>query len=576
MNLWNGRPIGGMKDYFYVLWTSPDIQPSPLFKFPTSQQDVDMIQRRFVQIGCDSLLQLDETSFRHAVSAGHVSTVQHMLSRNTSLPPDIVLNASCSTTSNAKMIRLCLHMGSNIHTVLSTEDTPLHLTLASHYCLSEDDCSENVQVLIDAGCNPSRHNLADETPIHLAVRNGFISVVEYLLTLHVPLPPDILLAAAESHKASMICLLASKQANVHAIKANGDTPLHRVLDTPWDNSEENLDCVKILINYGCNLCLPNAFGKTPFDVAVENGHLSVVQYLHSILDPPFSPGILLTIAGSIYSGRAPLIRFLIDEGAGLHITHPSGDTLLHLAMLAPEGTECLKRIKLLVNAGCDSHACNLAGETPFHIAARQGHIPVMEYFLSLGISVPSGIMLTQLDGNPHIPGPPPHYSVVRFLLKIGGDIHTVTKDGATLLHLSVKIYPEEDALELAKYLVYAGCIPHALNSLQKTPIHIAAQSGFTSVIKYLLSLDTELPSDILLTASASYSNIAPLIHYLIQEGANVSAATMEGDTPLHLVLSGGDEDDRLECVTILVHQEIYTLLNLLDSTYGGLVSSPST
>jgi hypothetical protein len=27
---------------------------------------------------------------------------------------------------------------------------------------------------------------------------------------------------------------------------------------------------------------------------------------------------------------------------------------------------------------------------------------------------------------------------------------------------------------------------------------------------------------------------------------------------------------------VQLHQEIYTLLNLLDSTYGGLVSSPST
>jgi ankyrin repeat protein len=514
--------------------------------FQPSQQDTDVAQRRFVQIGRDPSTQFDETSLRHAVSAGHVSTIQRMLSQNASFPPDIILDASRSTTSNAEMICLCLNMGSDVHTVSSTEDTLLHLTLTSLCRFSEDDCSENVQVLINAGCNPSRCNLAGETPLHLAVRNGFFSIAEYLFMQHVPLPPNILLSASKSHKASVVCLLVSRGADVHAIAANGDTPLHRVLHESLAIWEENLDCVKVLINSGCNPCLPNALGKTPFDIAAENGHLPVVQYLHSILNSPFSPGILLSVAGSGSSGATPLIRFLIDKGAGLHVTNPSGDTLLHLAMLVGWETECLKRIKIFVNAGCDPHACNLAGETPFHIAARQGYIMVMEYLLSLGISVPSDVMCTQLERE----GLRSHHSV-RFLLDKGGNIHTVTKNGNTLLHLTANIYPEEEALELAKHLVHATrCIPGALNSLQETPLHIAARSGYTSVIKYLLSLDIELPPDILL--AAPHRLTVQVIHYLVEEGANVSIATTDGDTPLHLLLTRGDEDDILECVKILV------------------------
>ena len=417
--------------------------------------------------------------------------------------------------------------------------------------LSEDDHLENVQVLIDAGCNPSRYNLAGETPFHLAVRNGYIYIAEYLLALHVPLPPDILLAASESHEASTICLLTSKGADVHVIATNGDTPLHRALGTTVAVGGI-LDCVKVLINYGCNPCLTNAFGKTSFDAAAENGHLLVVQYLYSVLDSPLSPDILLSIVVTRPWATTPLIRFLIDKGAAIHATHPSGDTLPHLAMLAGWETECSKRIKLLVNAGCDPRACNLVGETPFHIAARQGQISAMEYFLSLGISAPSDIMLAQLEGGPHAPGP--RHSVVRFLLEKGGDAHTVTKNGDTLLHLAAKVYPEEEALELAKYLVHAGCIPHALNSLQETPLHIAARNGIPSVIKYLLSLDTELPPDILLAASTGYGTggQSEVIRYLVQEGANVSVTTAGGDTPLHLLLSRGNGDDCLESIKILV------------------------
>ena len=519
--------------------------------FAISQQDIDVIERRCVQIGCDPSTRFNETSLRHAVTVGHTSTVQCMLSQNTPFPPDIILDASRSMTSNAEMIHLCLNMGSDIHAVSSTEDTPLHLTLT--FVHSEDDCLENVQILIDAGCNPSRCNLAGETPLHLAVRNGFISIAEYLLALHVPLPPDILLAASESHKASIICLLTSQGANVHAIAANGDTLLHWILQDPQASSEDILDCVKVILNSGCDPYLPNALGKTPFDVAAENGHLLVVQYLHSTLDYPFSPGILLSITRSGSSGATQLIRFLIDKGADIHVTHPSGDTLLHLAMLVDSDleAECLRRTELLVNAGCDPRVCNLAGETPFHIAAREGHISVMDYFLLLGISVPSDIMLIRLE---RFRSYRDHYPVVRFLLENGGDVHSVAKNGDTLLHVAAIIYPEEDALQSAKYLVHAGCIPHALNSLQETPLHIAAQRGYTSVVKYLLSLDTELPPDILLTASLGYSNsnIAPLIHYLVEEGASVSATTTDGDTPLHLLLTQGEEYDLLECVKLLV------------------------
>ena len=516
-------------------------------------EDMDIIQRRLVQVGCDPSTRFDETSLRHAVSAGNVSAVQHMLSRNTPFPPDIILDASRSLAPDAEMIRLCLNMGCDVHTVSPAGDTPLHFVLDSFHHHSEADCSESVEVLIDAGCDPSTCNLAGETPLHLAVRNGFISIAEYLLALHVPLPPDILLAASESRKASMIHLIIRQGADVHVIAANGNTPLHRVLSNPWFIWEECLNCAKVLINFGCNPLLPNALGKTPLDVAAESGCLPVVQYLHSILNFPLSPDILLSVTGSRYSETTPVIRFLIDKAAGLHVTHPSGDTLLHLAMLGSQDTECLKRIKLLVNAGCDPCACNVAGETPFHIAARQGHVTVMEYLLSLGISVPSDVMLALLEKNaPRRFLHPSYYSVVRFLLEQGGDVHTIAKNGDTLLHLAAKMYPEEDALELAKHLVHAGCIPGALNSLQETPLHIAARSGFTSVIKYLLSLETELPPDILLVASTNHSSIVSLIRYLVQEGASVSATTTDGDTPLHLLLTRGDEDDRLECVKILV------------------------
>ncbi|KAG8215993.1 ankyrin repeat-containing domain protein [Butyriboletus roseoflavus] len=173
----------------------------------------------------------------------------------------------------------------------------------------------------------------------------------------------------------------------------------------------------------------------------------------------------------------------------------------------------------------------------------------MEYLLSLGISLPSDVMVTQLEGL----HPTPHLTIP-FLLDKGGDIHTVAKNGNTLLHVAAtKLYPEEYALGLTKHLVHAGCMPCVPNSLQETPLHVAARWGFISVIEYLLSLNITLPPDILLAASTGYPVDARVIHHLIQGGASVSVVTTNGDTPLHLVvLDSGVEDDCLECVKTLI------------------------
>ena len=524
------------------------------YNFWPSQQDMDEIQQRLVQTGRDPSIWFDKTSFCHAVFAGHISTVHDMLSLDVPFPPDIILDASASMMPNAEMIRLCLSIGSDVHAVsASTENTPLHLMLAFANGFSEYDGLESLRVLVDAGCDPSRCNLAGETPLHLAASNGYISIAEHLLALHVPLPPDILLAASESQNVLMICFIVNQGADVHAVASNGDTPLHRVLYPQY--SETKLNCVKVLIDAGCNPALPNANGETPFDIAVKAGDLQVVQYLHGILNSPFPPDILLSVGGrGLFRDASSLIRFFIDKGASIHVSYPNGDTPLHLAASLFCDRDRLKTFKLLVNAGCDPHVCNLAGETPFYVAARQEGIQSMEYLLSLGMTVPPDIMLSQLERD-HSSNRQRHHTV-RFLLDNGGDVHTVAQNGDTLLHLAATLHLEEDALELARHLVHAGCIPCQTNLKGETPLHIAAQHGSVSLVKYFLSLNIKLPPDILLAASIGYSDKAELIRYLVQEGAIVFAATADGDTPMHLLLKEthrvDKEYDRLECIKILI------------------------
>ena len=326
-----------------------------------SENDIDVIERRLVQLGYKPPPRFDEASLRCAVSEGHISTVRRMLSLKIPCPPDIILDASRSRHSNSTMTRVFLDMGCNVNVTSPIGDTPLHLVPQLH--LSEEDCFDSVKLLIDAGCNPSAHNLAGDAPIYVAAKYGYVSVVEYLLSMQVPLSPDILLIRPA---AALIRLLIRHGADVHAIAANGNTPLHFAIPPPWINKDGSLDCIGILIDAGCDPRLPNASGETVFDVAAENGHLPVVQYLLSI-NVPLPPAVLLHVVSGLHA--IPMIKLLIDKGADVRGTRPNGDTLLHLVMDATPEAECLKRIKILVSAGCDPRARNVRGRTPFHFAA---------------------------------------------------------------------------------------------------------------------------------------------------------------------------------------------------------------
>lgn len=495
-----------------------------------AEQDIDVIERRLIQIGSKPPPRSDEASIRYAVSQGHVATVKDMLAKDTTFPPDIILDA-CRERPNPTMIHLCLDMGGGVKVTSPNGDTPIHLVLDAQG--SEDGCLEWVQALVDAGRNPAVHNLAGDTPIHIAVRRAHLAVVEYLLSLHVPLPPNILLVTSTSRDSEVVAmirnLLVREGAGVHVIAANGDTTLHIAAGETWMTWDEHPEKARVLIDAGCDPCIPNASGETALDVAARSGHLPLVRYLLS-KNVRLQPGTLLSLFRSSRP-QTPMIKILVDHGADPHATDSYGNTPHHLALTTGVGRseqEYLETMKFLIGVGCNPRACNSGGRTPFYFAVGLRYVSIMEYLLSLGASIPPDIMLSQFEIT-IFPVPQRYYSATRFLLDKGGDIHAISPhDGGTLLHLAAKLKPEHDALELSQLFVDAGCNPLLLNSAHKTPLHIAAWKGYISVIDYYLSLEVPLPANILLAASEGYSSEkSQIIRYLISKGADVSMVTTD-------------------------------------------------
>ena len=265
-----------------------------------------------------------------------------------------------------------------------------------------------------------------------------------------------------------------------------------------------------------------------------------------------------------------MIRYLVQEGASISVATTDGDTPLHLLLTGDEEPDRLECVKILVDAGCDPCAQNLVGETPLHRAAKCGYSSILEYLLSQGVPLPHDILLASETP-----------MTLQFFLSKGLDLRGVAADGVTdlihrVLRANLDFRRKNDAVEFARILIGAGWDPVLRNSAGETVIHVAARFGNIDAIKFFVSQNVLLPSNILLAALSPPSDVSvgvndsyacqyhavPLICFLIREGASVNVAASNGDTLLHLAMRNFTHDQHIypppqqlswEVVEILLH-----------------------
>ena len=475
--------------------------------------------------GCDPL-EVDscgDTPLLIAVGQGYVSVARYLLTLGAHLPPDLLVTLKHYWwgQSISRMIRFLVENGANALAHTSDGDSVLHVVLQSLY--DDDEVLKAVRLLVGYGCNPLEANSRGNTPLHIAVEQNHLSVVRYLLTLGILLPPDLLVTLDRSWSrwniAPMIRFLVNNGVNVHAHTSDRDSVLHIALRCINDD-EETLEAVKVLVDYGCDPFEANSHGNTPLHIAVERGHISAARHLLT-LGAPLPPNLLLTLNRDWSRwNTAPMIRFLVENRVDVH-THPGGgDSVLHIALRCfNDDNDVLEAVKLLVGYGCDPLEANSRGETPLHIAAERSYVSVARYLITQGASV---------------------------LMKVS--------NGDTVLHFATRgVYPYEDsdedddgrALEAVKFFVGCDCEPAAPNDDGKTPLHIAVHLGRIKTIKYLLSLSIPLPCDILFTAIQSDDNSAYcryIIATLVTYGCDTRAPNSDGDTPLRVAIMKGKVD----------------------------------
>lgn len=260
-----------------------------------------------------------------------------------------------------------------------------------------------------------------------------ITIALFLLATG-PLP---LIDAAKNVDREAVRSLLKQGANVNATQADGTTALH------WASYRDDLESADLLIRSGANINARNDLGATPLWAACQNGSESIVRRL---LSAGANPNVALLLGETpmmvaARSGNPAVVEMLAAKGANVNARAARGQTALMWAV-AQKHPEV---VKVLIAHGADIHARSEAWTEVMAVS-------------------PHGY----LDYNRAIPH--------------GSD---------TALMFAARV----DDLASAKLLVAAGANVNDEDAWGVSAVVLAAHSGFTDVVEFLLEKGADPNSD---------------------------------------------------------------------------------
>jgi ankyrin repeat protein len=349
----------------------------------------------------------------------------------------------------------------------------------------KDQDMSTARELIAAGADVNEQDRETMTALHWAAHWNDLDLVELLLSEGAEAEVSNRYGVTPLHEASLVgntelievLLRAGAQPNTGF--GTGETPVLTAARTG------NVEAVRILLSNGGSVDISEEWrGQTPLMWAASEGHAEMVEFLIA--------------EGANVNQLSRLIDFGERRSAtgGAEVNRPPGG-LSSLFFAARSGADAAGEV--LVSAGADTDSEEtLYGLSPLEAAIINGHWDFATMLIEAGAEVDNGALYTAIEARntpayTNRPAPP--------------------KQDAT--------YNSMDVIEM---LLNAGADPSRVHDWDQMPERqaqgrINVPAGSTPLYRAMLSSDAES------------------IGLLLAHGANASAATRDGSTPL-MIASG--------------------------------------
>lgn len=260
--------------------------------------------------------------------------------------------------------------------------------------------AEVARFLLRNGASKDAGNEDGLTPLGVAAKKGLLDLVEALCAAGADTEKADSAGrtpfwhAAEAGHVEVLRILADHGANVAAPDEDGDTPLSAAAANDQLKAVAFLDAVDRAARF-----VKNCAGRTPTGEAAFAGHIATLRYLQEIAGAPLGEdeeddaGHNAFFSAAAHGHTTVLLYTKRALGLGTSARDLGGDTALHLA--AKNGH--LAVVEELVLDGADLEALNADGWSPLAVACMANQSGIASY---LSCELPREKILDQLEGIP--------------------------------------------------------------------------------------------------------------------------------------------------------------------------------
>ncbi|XP_029017328.1 ankyrin repeat and death domain-containing protein 1A [Betta splendens] len=372
-------------------------------------------------------------------------------------------------------------------------------------------------------------------------------------------------AAIKKHRPKKENLDPRKWMRQETVKGFADFLLDRNSDKDTDDSFDNkemlLDAEKQFMDAakrndvvamkslckGLNANAKNVHNRTALHFAVAGKHKEAVQFLlqrRVKVDQMDKYGVA-PIHLAAWFGSLEILKLLVQAGAEQKVENEGGLNIMHCAAINNHTDIVEYIVNDLQMKELDKE--DQSGHQAFALAAEHGCVQMLEMLMEpyqMAAMKPNKRGDTPL----HLAARNGHLDAVQLLLQSFDTLDEVNMDGETALYQAVDNGQEECVLTLLE----AGCNPNILTTAKCSALHPVAERGDTALVQLLLEYkaNPDFQSEHLeapLHLAVKNSHI-PVIHSLLKAGCNVNITDKRAQTAMHFAA----ELAKIEVVEILL------------------------
>lgn len=351
---------------------------------------------------------------------------------------------------------------------------------------------ETAKVLIEAGADVNIQDNMKNNPFLYAGAEGYIELLK--LTIDAGADPAItnryggtaLIPASEHGYVDVVkLLLDNTNIDINHVNNLGWTALMEAI-VLGDGGESQQETIKLLIEHGADINIPDSGGITPLQHAEEKGYKEIIKILQTEKFNRLSETNRNHMKEQFFQaanqGNVTMINTLLSEGIDINVTDERGRTAAMIATYANQ----LETVRILIEKGTDINIQDDLKNNPFLYAGAEGYLEILKHTIEAGADPK---LLNRYGGTALIPASEHGYvDVVQELLEhTDVDVNHINTPGWTAL-LEAIVYSDggRKHQETIKLLIEHGADVNIPDLEGVTPLQHAKDRGFEEIKEILL------------------------------------------------------------------------------------------